>query len=302
MGKPTNLFILLLLIAWILFGAWYINKNFCNASAPAAAITEEPTSEPEKLTSSTWTIADGNAFTTKSSDYFGFAESGFEHTQPLGEGLTASIGKVADYLKGNPERALTITGLYQEGEENTSVLPDLGMARANNIKAFLVSLGVPSNQLALGSRMLDNGSIKDGFLANGIDFGFAEAESGTSRLDAIKARLLGKPITLYFETNVTSINLSAQQRTDFADLVYYLDNVENAKLDIDGHTDSVGEEKLNQRLSRKRAEFVSGYLTKNGGISSNRMVAQGFGPNKPVASNDTPEGKAKNRRVEVTLR
>jgi len=70
------------------------------------------------------------------------------------------------------------------------------------------------------------------------------------------------------------------------------------KIEIEGHTDNKGPAKLNQRLSEERAQAVLDYLTKHG-IASDRLTAVGYGFSKPIASNDTPEGRARNRRVEL---
>lgn len=72
------------------------------------------------------------------------------------------------------------------------------------------------------------------------------------------------------------------------------------KLTVEGHTDSVGEATLNQRLSENRADSVRGYLVAQG-IASNAVETAGFGESQPVASNDTPAGRQQNRRVELIV-
>lgn len=72
----------------------------------------------------------------------------------------------------------------------------------------------------------------------------------------------------------------------------------NIPMEIDGHTDSVGTEDYNQGLGQRRAESVKGYLV-NKGIRSSRLTARSFGESRPVASNDTEEGRQTNRRVEL---
>ena len=69
---------------------------------------------------------------------------------------------------------------------------------------------------------------------------------------------------------------------------------------IEGHTDSVGSDALNQSLSEKRAEAVRAYLA-NRGIPANRMTVTGMGEKSPVATNDTPAGRQQNRRVELVI-
>ncbi len=69
---------------------------------------------------------------------------------------------------------------------------------------------------------------------------------------------------------------------------------------IEGHTDSVGGDEYNQTLSERRAEAVRDYFVQQG-IASSSVEAHGFGKNEPIASNDTTEGRAQNRRVELVL-
>ena len=71
-------------------------------------------------------------------------------------------------------------------------------------------------------------------------------------------------------------------------------------LSVEGHTDSIGTDDFNQQLSEKRAQAVRDYLVQQG-ISSDSIVASGFGKTAPVASNDTSEGRQQNRRVELVL-
>lgn len=72
------------------------------------------------------------------------------------------------------------------------------------------------------------------------------------------------------------------------------------KLEVEGHTDSVGGDDYNQQLSEKRAAAVRDYLIQQG-ISGDAIVARGLGKTQPVATNDTPEGRQQNRRVELVL-
>ena len=69
---------------------------------------------------------------------------------------------------------------------------------------------------------------------------------------------------------------------------------------IGGHTDNSGDAAMNERLSQERADAVRDYLVKQG-VDSSELVAKGFGDTKPVASNDTEEGKFRNRRIEFSI-
>jgi OOP family OmpA-OmpF porin len=72
-------------------------------------------------------------------------------------------------------------------------------------------------------------------------------------------------------------------------------------IEIAGHTDTDGEDAFNQALSEKRAQAVSDYMVK-AGLPADRFTATGYGSTQPVATNDTDEGKAQNRRIEFTVR
>jgi OOP family OmpA-OmpF porin len=70
------------------------------------------------------------------------------------------------------------------------------------------------------------------------------------------------------------------------------------RIEIAGHTDNVGADAANRRLSQTRADAVRAYLAQRG-VAIERMVARGYGESLPVADNATPEGRAMNRRVEL---
>jgi outer membrane protein OmpA-like peptidoglycan-associated protein len=72
------------------------------------------------------------------------------------------------------------------------------------------------------------------------------------------------------------------------------------RLDVEGHTDSVGGDEYNQRLSEQRGETVRDYLTQEG-MAASSVTTRGFGKTQPVASNNTAEGRQQNRRVELVI-
>lgn len=77
-------------------------------------------------------------------------------------------------------------------------------------------------------------------------------------------------------------------------------NQDGITINVDGYTDDIGTEAYNMKLSMQRAEAVADYLEDNG-VDRNNIVTRGHGKNDFVADNETEEGRAKNRRVEVTL-
>jgi len=79
-------------------------------------------------------------------------------------------------------------------------------------------------------------------------------------------------------------------------------NPEIQHLAIEGHTDNRGSDELNEKLSNDRAHSVMQYLVEKGGIEATRLSAQGFGPKRPIADNNTAQGRQTNRRVEFHIR
>jgi OOP family OmpA-OmpF porin len=84
------------------------------------------------------------------------------------------------------------------------------------------------------------------------------------------------------------------------EIAAYMNSKDGEHYEIAGHTDNVGKEEDNNRLSQQRAEAVKNYLAKKG-VDTARLTAKGYGSSKPVADNETNEGKQKNRRTEVII-
>jgi outer membrane protein OmpA-like peptidoglycan-associated protein len=84
-------------------------------------------------------------------------------------------------------------------------------------------------------------------------------------------------------------------------VVLVLDEFNQTYVDVIGHTDSKGSKEYNQRLSEKRAKSVARYLESRA-VTPQRVIADGKGEDTPIANNDTREGRAKNRRVEIKLK
>jgi outer membrane protein OmpA-like peptidoglycan-associated protein len=114
----------------------------------------------------------------------------------------------------------------------------------------------------------------------------------------------GDDIILNMPGNVTFDFDSASLRPDFFEVLnsvsLVLEEFDQTVLVIDGHTDSTGRRDYNLDLSRRRADTVGRYLIGQG-VAPVRVATYGYGPDHPVASNETQDGRAQNRRVELTL-
>ena len=118
--------------------------------------------------------------------------------------------------------------------------------------------------------------------------------------DKVAPAFSSKALTVTFPSGSSVLDENARVIIDlgFADVVRAF---AGARVRIEGHTDSVGGREANVRLSQARAQAVADYLVSKYQFDSNRFVVVGYGPDKPVADNQTAEGKAKNRRTEFQL-
>lgn len=103
---------------------------------------------------------------------------------------------------------------------------------------------------------------------------------------------------LLFPTNSSYLTEKAKAELDKLAAILKNDKVSNVR--VEGHTDATGTVEYNQWLSEKRANSVKKYLA-DAGTTDSRIKAVGVGQTKPVAENKTPEGRQKNRRVEVVI-
>lgn len=103
---------------------------------------------------------------------------------------------------------------------------------------------------------------------------------------------------VYFDFGKFTLRPESFKELD--ELVSYMKWKENEKIEIVGHTDNVGNDSDNQKLSQQRAEAIRQYLIKKG-INTTRVMAKGYGATIPVADNATEEGRQKNRRTEVKI-
>ncbi|MCB0472788.1 MAG: OmpA family protein [Flavobacteriaceae bacterium] len=113
-----------------------------------------------------------------------------------------------------------------------------------------------------------------------------------------KAKLDEFAKAIYFNSGKSTFRVGVTEKLDLiADI---MKEYKDSDFSIDGYTDSVGSDALNQKLSEARAKAVLDYLISNG-VSADRLTSKGFGESNPIASNKTSAGRAKNRRVEINL-
>ncbi len=109
----------------------------------------------------------------------------------------------------------------------------------------------------------------------------------------------GKIVTHGILFDVNSHKIKGESYKTLKEIGELLQEDPSLRLSIEGHTDSDGADDYNMDLSKRRAESVRTYLINEYGISADRLEAKGWGESKPIDTNDTSEGKANNRRVEL---
>jgi len=299
-----NLAYLIGIILTILIGIYFYCSccNWCNnGQAETEPQKEEIIAEtaPE-ATSFPFAVSD-NDFAYEVNDNFNFNISSPSFLMPLSEGLQKGVDTLTSYLSQNDGRVLNLTGYYTSDEENGTAYPNLGIARANSVKNHLVSSGIASKQINTMGKLMDDMVPDESIYLGPVALEISEKdENADNDLKALYDEIKANPLVLYFETGEASISLSAEQRQKVANISRYLDKVDDASCQVIGHTDNTGNRATNIALGQDRADFAKAYLTRNG-IMESKVNSSSDGPDNPIAPNNTEEGRAKNRRVVVTL-
>ncbi len=201
---------------------------------------------------------------------------------------------VSGLREGTPgagDRVAYMTGLISElpdgifGQASVNDTRVAGTWNASNVdpEADLSSFGQPTPDSTLGNQ----------FVANQPASAAVEAVSLQEQFDEIEVEVRE---TVVFETGSDVLVAGATETLD--KVVAVLQEFELPTVVIEGHTDSDGDDGINQQLSQDRAQAVVDYLIEQG-IDESRLTASGFGETDPIADNATAEGRAENRRVEL---
>ncbi|TYB75927.1 OmpA family protein [Bizionia saleffrena] len=262
--------------------------------------------EVQPATKSEFSMVDnksGVSFTSMAN--FNFRFSNAIVLKPVAEGLKREVDRLSTFLSENSLKTAEITGFYRGDEVNTTAFPNIGLARANAVKSYLISQGVSSRSINT------YGELNEDMVPNQENAFFGPlkyvvstlAENDTSlkdELNKLQKDIKEDPLILYFNIGNTAINLSEAQREKVAKISRLIDKSVNVQLQVIGHTDNTGDRQNNIDLALKRAGFIRDYFVDNF-ISETKIETSSKGPDAPIASNDTEEGRSKNRRVVVTI-
>jgi outer membrane protein OmpA-like peptidoglycan-associated protein len=165
----------------------------------------------------------------------------------------------------------------------------------DSIQQFLIPI-IPGKNYALHSS-------RSGYLFDSRNFQPTQTELNnpfevTALLSPLKVDQVITLNNIFFD--IDKFDLKVESEVELKTMFWLMNSNPRMKLEISGHTDNTGSEVHNKELSQNRALAVKNYLI-NAGIKSDRIVSKGYGSSKPSASNDSEEGRAKNRRIEARI-
>lgn len=143
-----------------------------------------------------------------------------------------------------------------------------------------------------------------GFLAVNEELNYASVTEYTEHRKDLSLIPIEKGVTVELKNIFFDRKLATLQSASFVELrrlIQLMNDNPTMKIELSGHTDAMGKDADNLTLSNDRAQSVRLYLITEGKIEASRLRAVGYGETKPVATNDTEEGRALNRRVELTI-
>ncbi len=170
-----------------------------------------------------------------------------------------------------------------------AILGNVIAGSGNKTGGTLIGAAVGATVGGLVGRQMDQQEreLRQEMEGTGID---VQRQGDTIRLQA--------PESITFDTN--SADIKPQFRSTLDQLANSLQQYPNTVVRVEGHTDSTGSASYNQDLSLNRAQSVTSYLSRSG-VSASRLQPVGYGFSRPIATNDTSEGRAQNRRVEILI-
>ncbi len=206
------------------------------------------------------------------------------------------LDKVASYLKENPGKSLTITGLYRPSEKDKSsgIFENLGVARAAAIRQMLITRGVDESRMSLdyAQSLTDDLQEPLAFMADtsGLPASYEKTQFSFDNMTFSDAN---------FEYNSDAFRPS-EQFVLYADSVKRYLGLNPAKmLTLIGHTDSIASHIYNDSLGMRRARSAREYFRELGVTADIKVDSKG--KRNPAAANATEEGRQKNRRINVRI-
>ena len=209
--------------------------------------------------------------------------------------LLAFKDSIFSYLNTHQDKELLITGWYKDGEWKTTESDNFGLNRAKYMKSLLSKFGVNSDKINVSSSK-EAFNYKQGVFKGGLKFMFNDLSE--TKVQQINLGTTNK--TLYTNFNSREFKADNTLQAYTIELKNYLINNPSNNATITGHSDSVGEANVNEIIARDRATNVMKYFIQQG-IDANKLKSFSKGETTPISTNDTNEGRALNRRIEIKV-
>jgi OOP family OmpA-OmpF porin len=225
---------------------------------------------------------------------------------PLGQGIQ-NLGPILDGVSGETTVFIFSDGTYTFRPRINPVNAARELDQKHDVTYYLISSAQTDKQNKLLNDIAainqDSRVVSfDTFLENPDYYTGALYVVKTNEIteEIIKQKVVGFSLrNIQFDFDKADVR--AEYQDEMEALAKFLEENPDATGLIQGFTDSTGSEEYNLLLSNRRVESVRDYLAQNFNLDPNRLVLQWYGPANPIASNDTREGRAKNRRVEVDI-
>lgn len=300
----NDLLLVLLLVSWIAGSTYYyvcnIREHCCGECASLSDMSVfELTARPADQLR----IA-GPGIVIESDEGILFGRDGSRPVVP--STADTAFQQLNRYLANHPDEALYITGWYDDSEENTTLMENLGLARAEAVKRRLVAGGIAGRQIGTAGRPSIDLTFLGDTLYSGLTLRIRD-ELPDNRLAihpdtlaTLENRLKKSSPTLYFRLGSTSLQVGDTIKHYLQDAQNYLMVYPDRAIVLVGHTDNVGNAEKNIVYGQERADFTKDILS-GLGINPEQIKTRSEGESQPIASNDTQEGRSKNRRVEIEI-
>lgn len=274
--------VFLVFIAYALAARWYYVckiKNLCGDI-------------PVDTRLQTLQLKEGDTIILEGYDQFAFDSAAV--APRLNENNELFLDTLATYLKQFPDKKLTITSFYRisEAEIQPGFFENIGVARAAEGRKELMKRGIDETRISLDHGLSEDETLQEPLLFELyiIPDEFAKVQFSFTNMTFSDANFAfdsdefrpGEPFLLYAD----SVKIYLDQHTD-------------KDLTIIGHTDNIGQERYNYNLGMRRAQSAREYFKELGVVANIKIDSKG--EKLPVTSNDTAEGRQKNRRVNFVL-
>jgi outer membrane protein OmpA-like peptidoglycan-associated protein len=205
--------------------------------------------------------------------------------------------KINSFLIEHPNQEVHIYSIYSP-QENVST-PNIGIQRAQEVEKKLVAIGVPPEKIVKKSIIKNSIFTKEEHYSNGFFFTFEELD-----IERVNKIINSKPKVriVYPKFSESGVEVNNGLKKLLIDLKQYFKDYPNKKVDIVGHTDSVGNSSDNYTIGLKYAQHVKWYLVNKGGIDKSLIIASSKGELEPLESNESRPGRNYNRRIEVIFK